>query len=327
MRYFSSAIAAALICCCTAPTPASAAGSFTVGLTDGLGRAPEVTPGQKYAQGIVLSAGAQPTDVLIEVLGYRQEADNGVVPLAASEDLEPYSARTFMTPQLTSVHLEAAEVKKVELSVSVPSDVGDGGRYAILRFSTKPEGNGVVGVTSAIVLPFRFTIKGTQMFHTGRIVALRVEPPSENKPAEATVDFQNTGNHHYEITAEVKIKGVDGRPVSTSALTVPSPVPDGVTRISAPLTGLSLQPGSYTAEVTVSLQDGVLLDSSSCTFEATKPYVAPAAVSSRNKGNSQDAAPSRNTPGNNTVAIVVLIVGAFLVGCLGTFLVSKRRRA
>src|SRR5512143_598693 len=117
MRYFSSAIAASLICCWTALTPASAAGSFTVGLTDGLGRAPEVTPGQKYAQGIVLSAGAQPTDVLIEVLGYRQEADNGVVPLAASEDLEPYSARTFMTPQLSYVHLEAAEVKKVELSV------------------------------------------------------------------------------------------------------------------------------------------------------------------------------------------------------------------
>ncbi len=327
MRYFLSSIAAALLCCFTVLTPASAAGVFTVGLTDGLGRAPEVIPGQKYTQGIALSAGDQATDVLIEVLGYKQEADSGVIPLAASEDCQPFSARTFMTPQLTSVHLEASEVKRVDLNVSVPDDVGDGGRYAILRISTGPEGNGTVGVASAIVLPFRFTVKGTQMVHTGKIVALRVAPPSDNKPVEAIIDYQNTGNHHYEVTAKVRIMGADGSLVSTSTLTTSSPVPDGVTRISAPLTGLSLQPGSYAAEVTASLQDGVLLDKSSSTFEVTKAYVASPADSSSNKGSTQNTASSQKPPTSNTAALVVAIAAAFLVGCLGTFLVTKRRRA
>lgn len=327
MRYTLSAIAIGLVCFLATQSEASAAGAFTVGLTDGLGRAPEVIPGQKYTQGVVLSAGDQATDVLIEVLGYRQEADDGVVPLAASEDLEPFSARTFMTPQLTSVHLESGEVKKVDLSVSVPGDVGDGGRYAILRFSTRPEGTGSVGVTSAIVLPFRFTIKGTQMVHTGKIVALRVAPPSEKKPAEAIVDYQNTGNHHYDVTAQVEIKSEDGRMVSTSTLTAPSPVPAGVTRISAPLTGLSLRPGIYSAEVTVTLQDGVLLDKSSSTFEVTETYVAPPADSSPNKGNVKNTASSQGASANNAMTLVVLIAAAFAVGCLGTFFVTKRRRA
>ncbi len=327
MRYLLSSIAAALMCCCVALAPASAAGGFTVGLADGLGRAPEVFPGQKYTQGIVLSAGDQATDILIEVLGYKQEAENGVIPVAASDDFEPFSASTFMKPQLTSVHLEAAEVKKVDLNVSVPSDVGDGGRYAVLRISTGPQGNGAVGVTSAIVLPFRFTIKGTQTIHTGKIVAMMVPPPSENGPMEVMVDFQNTGNHHYDVNARIQITSEDGRLISTSEVEVPSPVPNGATRISAPLTGLSLQPGIYAAEVAVRLQDGVLLDKSSSSFEIIKAYVAPPANSSPSKQNTQNTASSQKPPSGNTETLVVLIAAAFLFGCIGTFLVTKRRRA
>jgi hypothetical protein len=329
MRTVFTAIVSALLATAMAAMAASAATGFTVGLSGGPGRAPEVLPGDSYRQGIVVTAGDQETEVLIEVLGYRQDVENGVIPLAPYEDVGPNSGRTFISPEKTTIHLDAGETKKLELDVSVPQDVGDGGRYALLRFSTRPGGEGTVGIVSAIVLPFRFTIKGSRLVHTGRIAAVEIPTPESGNPLKAVINYENTGNHHYDVSGQVLVKSLDGALIFASAVAAASPIPGSTSQISTELRpdGV-LQAGRYSAEVNLVLDDGTLLDKASATFQVPVKYAAPpnpkSAPVSRD---STSPSPSKETRASNVTAIVALAAGAFALGCLGTLLATKRRRS
>lgn len=329
MRTVFTTVISSLLVITMTPMAASATTGFTVGLSGGPGRAPEVLPGDSYRQGVVVAAGDQETDVLIEVLGYRQDVENGVIPIAVSEDTGPYSGCTFISPDKTSIHLDAGETKELQLQVSVPQDVGDGGRYAVLRFSTRAGGEGAVGVVSAIVLPFRFTIKGSRLVHSGRIATLEIPTPESGKPLRAMINYENTGNHHYDISGQILVKNLDGTLVFASPVTAASPIPGSTSQISADLRpDTILQPGDYSAEVNLTLDDGTLLDKASTAFRMPVKYVAPPApdrspVSPEPPG----PAPSKKNVPNNLTPLVALAAGAFVLGCLGTLLATKRRRS
>ena len=329
MRTVFTAIISALLAAAAAPLAVSAATGFTIGLSSGPGRAPEVLPGDSYKQGVVVTAGDQEADVFIEVLGYRQDAENGVVPIAPSEDAGPLSARAFMSPENTSIHLDPRETREVQLQVSVPQDVGDGGRYALLRFSTRAGAEGAVGVVSAIVLPFRFTIHGSQLVHSGRIASVDIPTPESGKPLRALINYENTGNHHYDISGQILIKSLEGGLVFASPVTAASPIPGSTSQISADLRpDTILQPGTYSAGVNLMLGDGTFLDNASTTFRVPVKYVAPS-----NPEPSpvlpDPASPSsaKKTAANNLTPLVALAAGAFLLGCLGTLLATRRRRS
>ncbi len=329
MRTVFTAIVSALLATAMGPIAALAITGFTVGLSSGPGRAPEVLPGDSYKQGVVVKAGDQETEVLLEVLGYRQDTENGVVPIAPSEDTGPYSGSTFISPDKTSIHLAAGETKEVQLLVSVPQDVGDGGRYALLRFSTPEVGEGAVGVVSAIVLPFRFTIKGSQLVHSGRIASVNIPTPESRKPLRATINYENTGNHHYDISGQIVVKSLDGALISASPVTAASPIPGSMSQISVDLCkDTILRPGQYLAEVNLTVDDGALLDRSSTTFQVPVKYVAPPAPEPSPVSPDRSAmSSSEKDPADNITAIVALAAGAFVLGCLGTLLATKRRRS
>ena len=328
MRTVFTVIVSALLAAALAPTAAFAAAGFTIGLSSGPGRAPEVLRGDSYKQGVVVIAGDQEAEVLIEVLGYRQDIENGVVPIAPSEDAGPHSGREFISPGQTSIHLDAGQTKELQLHISVPQDVGDGGRYALLRFSTRAGGEGAVGVVSAIVLPFRFTIKGSQLVHAGKIAALEIPTPENGKPLRAIIDYENTGNHHYDISGQISIKNLDGALVFASPVTAASPIPGSTSQISAELRpDTILQAGTYSAEVNLMLGDGTLLDKTSTTFRIAAKYVAPPAEPSPVSPVQASPSPSRDAAAGNVTTIVVLAAGAFVLGSLGTLLATKRRRS
>jgi len=131
--------------------------------------------------------------------------DVGVVPLLPEEDKGHYSARSFIQPDKITLHVEPGETKSAEMTVVIPSDVGDGGRYAILRFSTVPPEEGTVKVVSAIVLPVMFTIKGSPLTHTGKITGVTAGQVVSGQPVEIFTTFQNTGNHHFKVKGEVTV--------------------------------------------------------------------------------------------------------------------------
>lgn len=303
-----------------------ASASLSIGLTGGPGRSPEVTPGDNYDQRVVIAAGDEAADVLIEVLGYREEAENGIIPLSAEEDLGPNSARTFITPQATSVHVEPRETKTIDLNVSIPKAVGDGGRYALLRFSNVPDSQAPLGIVSTIVLPFRFTIKGSLLNHTGRIESLYIPTPENGEPIKALINLKNTGNHHYGINGHIQVKTSSGSIAFASELRAASPIPDGTNQLLVDLQPDSgLRPGYYSAELDLTLDDGSLLDSTSTTFQVPATYVAPPSPkpSPIAKVPSQ---PLASEPTSNMPLLISLVAGAFIIGSLGTLLAVRRRR-
>ena len=305
-------------------TITSASSGLTIGLAGGPGRAPEVVPGESYTQTILVTGGDTDRDVLVEVLGYKEDPDNGVVPLSSSEDVEIYSARPFITPAETSVHVLAGESRKVDLEVSIPEAVGNGGRYALLRFSTDSENRGSVGVISAIVLPFKFTIKNSELVHTGKINSLTVANPENGKPLSVSVIFENTGNHHYKLAGEARTKKADGATVETFAVNALSPIPQSSSRIQLDLFPNSdLTPGAYSMDVVLRLEDGTMLDQAVTQFEVSDAYVPPPAPSPSNDHEGASSAPQGTA---SWIPMLGIGGAAFLLGSAGTLLASKRRR-
>ena len=325
-RVMTSVVGACLAAIMIAYSAAALSG-LSVGLSDGPGRAPVVLPGETYVQGIVVAAGSASADVLIEVLGYRQDAEKGVIPLAPEEDIGPRSARSFISPQTSSVHVAAGETKRIELRVSVPTDVGDGGRYALLRVSTQPQGQGTVGVVSAIVIPFTFTIKGSQLIHSGRITTLTVPTPESGKPVTVLITQKNTGNHHFKMRGRVLIKRSDGSVVGSSSIVVTSPIPDSSSQTAVEvLPGMDLSPGDYYAEATLSDEFGARLSDSSVSFHIAEKYTPPSPTAVP-KATMSPAATSPQAPGVAWPVIIGLVAGALVLGSVGTLAATKRRRS
>ena len=213
-------------------SPALASPGLTVSHLGGKGLSPEVSPGESYSWTLLASIGKDDaaTDVLIEVLGYG-DGDSGVEPVLPEADKSTYSARTFIQPYKVTLHVEPGETKQVEVTVTIPSDVGSGGRYATLRFSTSaPEGE-AVNIISAIVLPVKFTIKDSQLIHSGQVTGVTSGKAVSGQPIEIFTSFRNTGNHHFKIEGQIEIRDAGDNHIDTVHITTSSPIPDGTKRI------------------------------------------------------------------------------------------------
>jgi hypothetical protein len=259
------------------PSPALASPGLTVGHIGGKGINPEVLPGESYIQTLLVSTGKDdpPTDVVIEVLGYG-DGDSGVEPVLPGADKSPYSARTFIQPDKITLHVEPGETERADVTVTIPADVGSGGRYATLRFSTVPPEGEAVNIISAIVLPVKFTIKEGQLIHSGQVTGVTTGKAVSGQPIEIFTSFRNTGNHHFKIEGQIEIRDASDNHIDTVHTTTSSPIPDGTKRIETtyiPQGPLAL--GVYSVKSRLMLEDGTLLDEASGSFEVEKPYVPP----------------------------------------------------
>jgi len=316
-------------------SPALASPGLTVGHAGGKGLSPEVSPGERYIQTLLASIGKDDaaTDVLIEVLGYGETLEGGITPLSAEEDKSSYSARTFIKPDRIILHLEPGETKKADVTVTIPADVGDGGRYAILRFSTAPTGKGMVGIISAIVLPMKFTIKDSQLIHTGKITEVATSEAVSGKPVDIFTIFQNTGNHHFKIEEQTEIRDAGGKLIDTVYITSSSPIPEGTRRIKTTFIPQGeLAVGVYSVKAKVVLEDGTVLDEAEGSFEVKERYVPPPSSPAPPEQTTTAPPPSTPAPATpaaiNWTAIGGSVAAAIIVGLLIViFLLLRRRRA
>lgn len=322
-------IAVLALLVCLAASPAFASPGLTVGHSGGKGLNPEVSPGESYTQTLLASIGKDDaaTDVLIEVLGFGTNPDGGVVSLLPEEDKSPYSARSFIKPDKITLHVEPGETKRADVTVTIPSDVGSGGRYAVLRFSTAPTGVGMVGIISAIVLPMKFTIKDSQLIHQGKITGVTTGKVVSGEPVEIFTTFQNTGNHHFKINGQVEIRDARNKLIDTLNISTSSPIPEGTKKIGTTFIPKGQLPvGVYSVKSRVMLEDGTVLGEASGSFELMERYVPPASPAPAEQ---TTTTPSSATPAAiNWLVIGGAIAAVIIAGLvIVIFFLVRRKRA
>lgn len=303
----------------------------------------DVSPGQTLTHNITLTIGsADPaTDIAVQVGGMTQSLDGTNDILDVSQDTGGYSARTFITVDKETLHLEPGVPQEVTATIQVPADVGDGGRYAMINIQTQRSG-GQVGVITAANVPIAITIKDSQLIHTGQITALSTGNITSGQPVDIFTDFQNTGNHHFKIKGEVAVSSASGQILGTIAvpLTAGSLVP-GMTRQlqAAFIPPGELAPGNYNISSKIMLDDGTVLDESTGRFEVKQAYVpppgtiaalsvtpaAPAASSTAPASSSASSTPSAGTASRSNWMYPVLAVAGVIIVVLLVLLLRRKR--
>ena len=240
----------------------------------------DVAPGQTITHTMTIGIGDvdPPLDMLVHVTGFGQSLEGAPQVLEDSEDTSPFSARSFITLDTTSFHLDPGDSQQVTATISIPQDVSAGGRYALIDIRSQPIGEGSVGVITAVAVPIALTIKGSELIHEGKITEVSTSDATSGQPVDIFTTFQNTGNHHFKIKGEVTVSDASGETLDTISLplTASSVMPTLLRQLKATFIPQGELPlGVYSIKSRVMLEDGTLLDEASGSFEVKEPYVPP----------------------------------------------------
>jgi len=232
----------------------------------------DVAPGEHFSQDIIvyLTETNSSVDILADVMGYGQPSQGGSFEIPPEDDRSNYTARPFLTVTPASFRLEPGQEQTLTVQGDIPSDVGAGGRYAIVNIHTKPIGNGTVGISLAINIPVRLGIVGTERIMTGEIEDISLEKPVSPIRQNATLEFKNTGNYHYQVKMDATMSNEEGTVLATVSQPVSySPVLPTSARIIdfSFLPDKALVPGNYNIHASVTLEDGTPLASKEITFK------------------------------------------------------------
>lgn len=260
----------------------------------------DVSPGQMLSFKIGVSIGDidPAAEIAVQVEGMNQSLDGNNSPMADTAETSPYSARSYIAVDKSSFHLEPGSSQVVTATISIPEDVDDGGRYAMLHIATRPDPGSDVNILSAVDVPIVLTIKGSKLVHTGQIT-LTTGQAMESRQIDITTTFKNTGNHHFKIKGEVIISDSQGNVLATipEALTTSSLIPGMSRQIKATFTPeKELLPGTYSIKSRVMLEDGTLLDEAEGSFQIDTPFMPPISANATPYPSSIDVPKPSDTP-------------------------------
>ncbi len=262
-----------------------------------------------------------------------RESDSAMDIAVEVRDLGEYSARDFITIDNPSFHLEPGESQDVMATINVPLDVGEGGRYAIIRIAQKPAATKGISSLVAIEAPVRLTIKDSQLIHEGEITEVSAGEVISGKPVDIFITFKNNGNHHFKFKGEVTVSDARGKVLDTIyTVVIPSPViPSMSKKIKAtfiPKGDLPL--GVYQVKSSIMLEDSTVLDEAVGSFEVKEPYVPPPSPASSTltpdsaaKPETEDGRISISLPMGTVIGGAV--AGVIVVALLVYFLAIRRR--
>ncbi|MFA5375144.1 MAG: hypothetical protein WC455_05240 [Dehalococcoidia bacterium] len=236
-----------------------------------------VSPGQikTYTMNVGNTASA-PADIAVEVRGLGNYITGPIQAIPAENDSSPYSARQFVTATPASFHLESGQSQDVTITVSVPNDVGDGGRYADIFIYTAPSGGGSIGVSTAVAAQVLLTITGSNLIISGDLTSIDIPQAVSEQLFSAIATIQNTGNYHYKLACNGTVWNSDrSQIVGTSWPTdsIYNLIPTFSRQIAVPLNiSQELTPGTYFLDIEAYTQDGILLDTGTKAFVLTDTY-------------------------------------------------------
>lgn len=237
-----------------------------------------IAPGKTDNHIITVSLGAneKATDIQIDVLGFGQGIDQDYVSLNPEDDIGQYSGRKFITLSKSTVHLEPGSAQEVKATISLPQNVGSGGRYALI--SVHALGRPGDFITTAVTIPVLITVSGTEPVESGSIVSVDTGDVIIGQPIKITTTLKNTGDIHYYFTQNVvTIRDTKGNLVGnySSPPSIYAILPGNTVHYNAKPTIQNLPIGTYTADSKIVLGDGRVLDEKSATFEVKTDYVPP----------------------------------------------------
>ncbi len=240
-------------------------------------------PGMVYVHHMMVGtdSGAPAMDVTVQAMGFGQALDGSFQAVSPNQDSDPFSARSYITAiSTTSFHLNPGVSVPVDVTITIPADLGGDTRYATVYVKGTPAGSGSVTQVFATIVPIIITPQGKQFNLTGKITALTVDPLESGKPIVINTTVKNTGNRHFRVKEQVKITDSNGGLVAD--LNVPmtgnSIVPPYSQLLKASYSALDrpngLEPGTYTVTANVFHEDGSLVDTAQTTFVVTAPLQA-----------------------------------------------------
>lgn len=250
----------------------------------------EVVPGQTYVHTMDVSVppDSPPLEITVRAMGMGQTLEGSVQPLEPEKDVSPYSALSaIVAVDQSQFQLEPGQSRQVNVTIAVPPDLKDEGRYALVHIGTRAPADRAVAFQVAVDVPIILNPKGGIYRETGAITDLRVSPVVSGQPIVVDAVVTNTGNHHYKAQAQVRILDQQGRVVveRTTRLSEMSIVPTFARRFRVTF-GLLDQPqglpvGRYVAEAVAIREDGTTLDIRRTEFEIAAPYVPFPGLSER----------------------------------------------
>jgi hypothetical protein len=262
-------------------------GSNSVLANSGLAIAPfesikaDVSPGQILTHKMKLTLGEQnnPMDISVDTMGYSISADGMIQAIEASQDASPFSARSFIKLDSQILHLEPGKSEEVSATISLPNELGSGGKYAIIYIhQVSSTGSGATSSISAFNIPILLTVKDSQIIHTAKINRVEIAEAISGEPINIYTTFQNTGNHHYKVKAEISIFDANSRILDKLNVSLtPNPIiPTMYQQLKCTfIPEMNLAPGIYTTKSRIMLEDSTLLDEATGSFEVKAPYVPP----------------------------------------------------
>jgi hypothetical protein len=236
-----------------------------------------ISPGgtDTYVMTISIGAGEPATDLTVNVAGFGQTLSGVYTPLTAENDVNPYSARSFITLDNSTIHLEPGTQQSVTATIKIPQDAGPGGRYAIIYIRSLPSAS--TNYQTAVVVPVFITVGGTTPAETGSILQITTGTVTAGQPITITTTFKNTGNYHYySAMNEVTVSDSTGALVantSTSPMAY-AIIPGNTVQFVAQPNVNNLQPGTYTVDSKV-LLNGHVLDENSTKLTVNSNYIPP----------------------------------------------------
>ncbi|MCJ7470374.1 hypothetical protein MUO74_07765 [Candidatus Bathyarchaeota archaeon] len=228
-----------------------------------------------------IGASDDPTDVMVEVLEFGQTSDLVYTALSPVNDLSPYSARKFISLDTDTIHLEPGAKKEVMATITLPKNIGGGGRYAIIYIHAIP-GKGK-SFTTAVNVPVLVTVSGSSPTEAGNITRLDVGNVTIGQPISIITSFKNTGNYHYYHTVNsVTLGNANGNIIAQNS-TPPSVyaiIPGNTVDFTVRPDVKDLPAGTYTVSSKILLESGRVLDEKTTAFELKESYIPPPTESS-----------------------------------------------
>ena len=241
-----------------------------------------ISPGgtDTHVMTISIGAGEQATDMTVDVAGFGQSPSGSYIPMNAGNDVNPYSARNFISLDNTTLHLEPGTAQTVTATITLPQNVGAGGRYALIYIH--PPSTTRTSISAAILVPVFITVAGTTSTETGSILKIDTGSVIIGQPITITTSFENTGNYHYYgVSNEVTVIDSNGALLANTS-TIPMPqalIPGNTVQFVTQPKVTNLPIGTYTVDSKV-LQGGQILDEKNTTFTISANYIPPTNVSS-----------------------------------------------
>jgi hypothetical protein len=241
-----------------------------------------IAPGGTDTHVITINIGAdeQATDISVQVAGFGQNPNGIYMPLDAANDVNPYSARSFITLDNSTIHLEPGTSQSITATITLPQNVGPGGRYAIIYVRSLPGAGS--SLATAIVVPVFITVAGTTPTETGSIIQIDPGTVTIGQPITITTTFENTGNYHYYAASnEVTVTDANGTLIANASTTpmAYAIIPGNTVQFVTQPDVSNLQAGTYTVDSKV-LLNGQVLDEKNTTFTVNTNYIPPATESS-----------------------------------------------